>query len=335
MLAAPLFVISQALGRAASFMLGWATSLFFGQIPGGKERVVSIMSAIALAWLLVTYAGGTVSATVLVLQAHHVVTLRDPTIDDARIQALFVGIVVMPPLLLLVAEASHLIPGTSLGRWARRIPQSYPVALSLGTGVLLMLVVGPIVLVRRWRKGQRTHHIPVLVADGKFTTLVEDIADELGSCTGEDVMITKLGGLWALPMRAMRYAAERLFRSVVRADPVLVVAGEVEVAAYAMDVNVTASAQDAYWLRAALYKRFGIGHMHLTWSATPQELERRLWELREERGLSKDERLRRLDAIEHDVDRAAIGSDEWNVLYRIVLQERLEQWREMRGQRSA
>jgi hypothetical protein len=45
----PLFIISQALGRSASFVLGWATSLFFGQIPGGKERVISMLSAIALA----------------------------------------------------------------------------------------------------------------------------------------------------------------------------------------------------------------------------------------------------------------------------------------------
>lgn len=335
MLAAPLFVISQALGRATSFVLGWATSLFFGQIPGGKERVVSMLSAIALAWVILTYVGGTVSAIVLILESLKIVTLRDPTTDDARIQAALIGIIALPPILLLVAEASHLVPGTSAGRWLRRIPESYPIALSLGTGVALMLVVGPIVLVRRWRRGLRTHHIPVLVADGKFDTLVNDVADELRSCTGDDAVITKLEGLWALPMRAMRYAAERLFRSVVRAEPILIAAGGVEVAAYAMDVNVTAPAEDAYWLRAALYKRFGVGHMHLTWSATSQKLERRLWELREARGLTRDERLRRLDGIARDVDRAPVGSDEWNVLYRIVLQERVEQSRDLREERTA
>ena len=334
MLAAPLFVISQALGRATSFVLGWATSLFFGQIPGGKERVVSMLAAIALGWIILTYVGGTISAAVLILQASGLITLRDPTLDDARIQAALVGIILLPPLLLLVAEGSHLMPGTSLGRWLRRVPESYPIALSLGMGVALMLVIGPIVLVIRWRKGLRTHHIPVLVADGKFDTLVNDIADELRSCTGRDAMITTLEGLWALPMRAMRYAAERLFRSVVRAEPILVVAGGVEVAAFAMDVNVTAPAEDAYWLRAALYKRFGVGHMYLTWSATSQKLERRLWELREARELTRDERLRRLDRIEREVDRAAVGSDEWNVLYRIALQERVEWYERDRSERS-
>lgn len=75
--------------------------------------------------------------------------------------------------------------------------------------------------------------------------------------------------------------------------------------------------------------------MHLTWSATSQDLERRLWELREERGLTPGERARRLDRIAREVDRAPVGSDEWNLLYRIVLQERLEERRDAFRERSA
>ena len=65
--------------------------------------------------------------------------------------------------------------------------------------------------------------------------------------------------------------------------------------------------------------------MHLTWSAYSQSFERRLWELHLDDGLTRTERLRRLDRLERDIDRAAIGSDEWNVLYRIVLQLRQQQ----------
>ena len=129
-------------------------------------------------------------------------------------------------------------------------------------------------------------------------------------------------------MHAMRYAGARLFSSVVRDPPVIVVAGEVEVAAHATDVNVTAPAQDAFPIRAALYKRFGLARMHLTWSADSQAFERRLWELHLSDGLPRAERLRRLERLERDIDRAAIGSDEWNVLYRIVLQLRQQQTRE-------
>ena len=335
MVGGSLFLVGQVLGRAASFVLGWATSLFFGQIPGGKERVVSILSMLALAWLLITYVGGTISVVVLGLHGAGVLHLHDVALDDARILSILIGIVVLPPLLTLIAEMSHLVAGFSIGRWFKSIPASYPAAISLGLGVALMLVVGPIVLIRRRRRGLRTHHIPVLVAKGQFHELVAEIVETLREATDRDPIVGSLAGLWSLPMRAMRFAAERLFESVVRSDPVLVVAGHVEVAAYAMDVNVTAPADEAYELRATLYKRFGVGRMHLTWSARSQKFEERLWKLRDEHGLTRDERLRRLERIEHEIDRAPIGSDEWNVLYRIVLQVRDEPVARRRRELSA
>jgi hypothetical protein len=330
MLTIPFFAIARALGYALSFSLGWATSLFFGQIPGGKERVVSMLSALSLAWVVVTYIGGGFAAITLILHAAGLVTLQDPTIDAEQIHGMTAGIVGLPPLIAFLAELSDLNEDFSLLRWLRRIPASYAVALSLGVGVALMLLIGPIVLVRRRRAGRDTHHIPVLVADGRFDELVADIADELERATGRSATVGALAGLWSLPMRVMRYAAAQLFNSVVRVPPVIVVAGDVEVAAHAVDVNVTAPAKDAYWLRAALYKRFGVARMHLTWTADTQALERRLWELHADESLSGSERARRLDRLERDVDRAAIGSDEWNVLYRIVLQLRDEQRSEVR-----
>ncbi len=319
----PFFIIIRALGKATTFSLGWATSLFFGQIPGGKERVVSMLSAVAFAWLLITYVGGGLSAAILMLNAAGWFALDDPVIGDGRIQAVAFGIVLLPPLLLYIAEKSDLSEPFSIVRWLKHIPSSYPVALSLGAGVALMLVIGPIVLLRRRRAGKHTHHIPVLVAEGRFSELIDDIVDELERVTGRKAIVGALGGLWAMPMHTMRYAGQRLFGSIVHDIPVLVVAGDAEVAAHAADVNVTAPAKDAYWLRAALYKRFGLGRVYLTWSADTQALERRLWKHHLEGG-PKAERLKRLDRLEHDIDRAAIGSDEWNVLYRVVLQLREE-----------
>lgn len=324
-LTVPFFAIARALGYALSFSLGWATSLFFGQIPGGKERVVTVLSALSLAWLVITYIGGGVAAVALLLHAAGRLVLDDPTIDAEQIHGITAGVVGIPPLVALLAEISDLNEGFSFGRWLRRIPTSYPVALSLGLGVALMLLIGPVVMFRRRRAGRDTHHIPVLVADGRFDELVEDIADELAQATGRTPVIGTLGGMWGLPMRVMRYAARTLFNSVVRVPPVIIVAGNVEVAAHAVDVNVTAPAKDAYRLRALLYKRFGLARMHLTWTADTQALERRLWELHADDTLTTAERARRLARLEHDIDRAPIGSDEWNVLYRVVLQLREEQ----------
>ena len=334
MLAVPFFIVTRILGMAATFSLGWATSLFFGQIPGGKERVVSGLSAIALLWVLVTYVGGGFAAIVLLLNAVWRLAIDEQPIGEGQIQAIILGIVLLPPVLTFIAEKSDLDEKFSFVRWLKTLPTSYPVALSLGMGVALMLVIGPFVLLRRSRAGLRTHDIPVLVPDGRFDELVADIVDELETATGRRAVVGALGGLGALPLETMRYAGQGLLSSMVHDQPVIVVAGNVEVAAHAMGVSVTAPAKDAYWLRAALYKRFGLGRVHLTWSSDTQALERRLWKLHLEHGSTKNERRQRLDRLEHDIDRAAIGSDEWNVLYRMVLQVR-EELAAGRSERSA
>lgn len=333
MLVAPFFVIGQALSRATSFVLGWATSLFFGQIPGGKERVVSMIAAMGLAWFLLTYVGGPIAIAVALLDRAGLLRLSDARIDAAQVQAAAVGIAVLPPLMVLLAEISSLTEGFSVRRWASRIPTSYPVAISLGASILLMLLIGPAILLRRRRRGLRTHHVPVLVMEGQFKELVADIADQLHTFTNREVEVRPLGGAWALPMHAVRYAGARLFGSTVKSDPVVVRAGDIEVAAFATDVNVTAPEAEAYRLRAELYKRFGVGRMHLTWSAKPQALEKRLARLRAD-DRSAAARLRDLDRLEEEIDRAPIGSDEWNVLYRIVLQMRDELTRGSGASRS-
>src|SRR5205823_12215624 len=147
----PFFIIARALGKATTFSLGWATSLFFGQIPGGKERVVSMASAIAFAWFLITYVGGGFAAAILLLHAAGRFALDDPVIGDGRMQAVALGIVLLPPLMTYIAEKSDLNEEFSLVRWLKRLHTSYPVALSLGAGVALMLIIGPIVLLRRRR----------------------------------------------------------------------------------------------------------------------------------------------------------------------------------------
>ena len=321
-LALPLFIITRALGKATTFSLGWATSLFFGQIPGGKERVVSMLSAVALAWLLVSYVGGGVTAVGLLLSAAGRAAPNEDTLD--RVQVIALGIVLLPPLLTYIGQKADLSEEFSLRRWLLTLHTSYPIALSLGASVLLMLIIGPIVLLRRRRAGLRTHHIPVLVPEGRFGDLVDDIIDELGTVAGRPAVAGDLAGLWAVPMHTMRYAAKRLLGSVVRDRPVIVVAGRYEVTAHATDVNVTAPVKDAYWLRARLYKRVALGRMYLTWSADTQAFEERLWKVHLDSGATNAERLKRLERLEHDIDRAAIGSDEWNVLYRIVLQQRSE-----------
>jgi len=43
----------QALSKSASFALGWATSIYFGQVPGRQGRILSVVSLLAAGWVVV------------------------------------------------------------------------------------------------------------------------------------------------------------------------------------------------------------------------------------------------------------------------------------------
>ncbi len=47
-----LLILWQVIGRSASFALGWATALYFGQVPGKQGHVLALISLLAAGWVL-------------------------------------------------------------------------------------------------------------------------------------------------------------------------------------------------------------------------------------------------------------------------------------------
>ena len=316
----PLFIVWQVFGKSSTFALGWATSMFFGQIPGNKGRVVSAASVLSLAWVLLLLVVGPVLVASIAADALGVIDLDNMQfikLDDVLMPLL--GLLFLPPLITLMAELSRFHETVSLGRWAGRLPLSYPIALSLGSGLLLMLVITPILQLRRVREGRATQHLPMLVKEGRFEDLVCDIERWLEELAGAPVRREEYRGVASWPLRVLRYAAAQLLRSVVADAPVRLRAGESEVALFATDVSVTAPKDDVYRIRAALHKRLALTEAFLTWSEVPQRFEARLMELHVAK-LPLAERIAALERLQEEIDAARMKSDEWDVLYRLRLQ---------------
>ena len=316
----PLFIVWQVFGRSASFALGWATSMFFGQIPGNKGRVVSAASVLSLAWVLLLVLVGPILVASIGADALGLIDLDRMNylhLDDVVMPLL--GLLFLPPLVTLMAELSRFHEQVSMSRWLSRLPLSYPIALSLGTGLLLMLVITPVLQLRRAREGRATQHLPLLVKEGRFEQLVCDIEQWLEELTGSEVRREEYRGVASWPLRVLRFAAARLLRSVVADAPVRLRAGDSEVALFATDLSVTAPKDEVYRLRAALHKRLALTEAFLTWSEVPQRFEAALMKLHTAK-LPLDERIAALERLQEQIDAARTKSDEWDVLYRLRLQ---------------
>lgn len=316
----PLLIVWQVFGRSTSFVLGWATALFFGQIPGNKGRVVSITSVLALAWVLLAFGAGPVLAGGIVAERFGLVDLRAWDLDLDEVLVPILGLVGIPPLITAIGERSGFHEDPTLRRWLTNIPRSYPIALSLGTGLFLMILVTPVLLVRQRREGVRTLHIPLLVREGRFDELTKDLQAWLSELTGAKVSRESHTGLSSWPLRTLRYAAAELLRSVVREDPVKLRAGRVEVSVFATNLSLVAPAADVYRLRAGLHKRVALSQAFLTWSEEPQRFETELMRVHADDELELSETISELEALQEEIDDAHIKSDEWDVLYRLRLQ---------------
>ena len=318
----PLVVLlaGQAISRSASFALGWATALFFGQIPGNKGRMVSVMALVSVAWVIVVAGFGVPLVIGAAADALGVVS-RNFDVQSTHGLALALAIVLGPPVVAGVAELAGFGEGRSVRRWLRRIPVSYPATASLGLAVLQMLFITPVITFLRLRRGRTLLQLPLLMRPGSSEEkLSEAVAGALRGLDLGEVARGRVEGPISWPLRTVGYAARHLLGASVRGDPVHLRVGELELFAYATDVAVLGKEGLAHRARAALERELALGEVYLTWSEGSQALEDELIRVHEAAHSDRATLVAELDRLQERIDAASLPSDEWDVLYRLRLQ---------------
>jgi hypothetical protein len=324
----PLVILlaGQAISRSASFLLGWATALFFGQIPGNKGRLVSVISLISVGWVILV---GGFGVPLLISAAAHALALVPRTFEvkSEHLAGLVLAIVLAAPVVAVVAELAGFGEGRSPPRWLQRILVSYPATASLGLSVLQMLFITPVITLLRLRQGRTLLQVPLLMRPGSSQEkLSEAVAHALHTLDVQTVERSRIHGPVGWPLRTVGYAARHLLGAFVRGEPVRLRADGLELYAYATNVAVLGREGAAHRARAAIERELAFGEVYLTWSEQSQALEDELKRICEAAGNDLRVLVDELDQLQERVDSAPITSDEWNVLYRLRLQMERRAW---------
>lgn len=316
-----LLLAYQAFSRSARFALGWATALFFGQIPGNKGTKLAMISLASLAWVVLVV-GAAIPVVVLLAADRFEMVSLDLGLSGWQMAGIIAASLFGPPLIAGYAELVTFDGTRSARRWLQRVPISYPVALSLGAGVLEMVLIAPFITLARRRRGQVILQVPLVIRDSESGA--SDVADAvcaaLASAGQGEASRDEVRGPLAWPLRTIGFAARHLIGSVVRGDPQLLKVDGFEVIVYATNVAVIGAKEEVHRVRAAIHKHLALTGAFLTWSEDSQQLEAALCELHEQYGDDLDALLPRLDRLQDRIDRAELASDEWNLLYRLRLQ---------------
>ena len=310
----------QAVSRSASFALGWATSLYFGQVPGRQGRMLSVVSLVSAGWVILVIGFAIPIFGGAALEAAGVI---EDNFDVAWFHylGLVAAIVAVPPVVAAITVWGEFHEDRSVKTWLGLVPMSYPSTAMLGASVLQMVAFTPYLLFQRWRHKRKFVQVSLVMREGTDDDdLVEALRDALRSIDIDDVRTSEATGVKVWPMRTVGFAAEHLLGAVVRGDPMKLEAGDLEIFAYATNISIQGPKEDTYRVRAAVERKLGFHEAYLTWNDNAQDIEQALLEAHQ--GADGDvERLReRLDEIQAVMDTESLNSEEWNVLYRRRLQ---------------
>lgn len=310
----------QAFSKSASFALGWATALYFGQVPGRQGRILAVVSLTAAGWVIVIGGfaipifGGAMLETLGVIE-------RNFDVEPLHYLGLVAALVLTPPAIAGIVVWGEFLDERSIGRWLRMVPVSYPAGFMLGISVLEMVALTPFLLIQRWRRKRKLVQVPLIMKEGTDDDdLLEAVRTALRSVGLEEVEVTEATGARAWPMRTIAFPAEHLLGAVVRGEPMRLRADSAELYAYATNVAILAPEEDAYRIRAALERELAFCDAYLTWSDDAQELEDELIRVHESGNGDLAALRKRLDSLQERIDQTSLNSEEWNVLYRLRLQ---------------
>jgi hypothetical protein len=315
----------QALSKSASFALGWATALYFGQVPGRQGRLLSVMSLLAAAWIILVVGFAAPLLVGAALDAAGIVE-RNFDVSPLVVLGLSIAIVATPPAIAAIALWAELPKGRSFAAWLRLLPRCYPATASLGLAVLEMVAFTPILLVERWRRKRVFLQLPLILRESAAVDeLVDTLRDALATIGFRRVEIAEATGPRSWPLRTVAYASRHLLGAVVRGDPIQVRTEGLEILAHATNVAIIGPRPDAQRIRAALQRELAFRDAYQTWRDDAQRLEDELMAFRRRMGeLDRAGLARELDALQERIDRASLNAEEWNILYRLRLQLEIE-----------
>ncbi len=318
----------QAISKSASFALGWATAIYFGQVPGRQGRILSVISLLAAAWVILVIGFGIPIVAGAALVAAGMVG-ENFDVRAIHYLGLVAGIVLTPPAVAAATVYAEFHEERSLAAWLRLIPVSYPATAMLGASVLQMVAFAPFLLIQRWRQKRKLVQVPLMLREGADDDdLTEMVRSALASIGLRDVSVAEATGPKSWPMRTVGFAARHLLGAVVRGEPMRLAVDELEILAYATNVSILGPKEDAYRVRAAMERELAFSDAYLTWNEEAQAFEDELLVIHQSTKGDIAGTRRKLSAVQERIDVASLNAEEWNVLYRLCLQ--LEQSAERR-----
>ena len=300
--------VGRQLGRLVQLAFNWATLVLFGQVARDKQLFLSIMAALSLVWPIaiagvVVPSIGTFLLGLVTVPGRFEVWVRLAMLVVALVAPLGVGF-------LAIKLRDRSPRGLA---FLRALFAGYPNALALAVVLVWLMIVAPITKLIAIAHRYDAAHIPIAVKPGGYDTVVDDLRAALER-GGIPVRHTFAPWPLTLPGRVLAFVGGAGVRALVPTHLSQLRGTSLVMTIHPMDLTLSGKTRVLARARAALVRELTFTQAYQTWTAEAHAIEDAI-----ERAADGGE----LAPIGARLDGADIPFEEWEILYRMLLQTRL------------
>jgi hypothetical protein len=317
-----LSLLSRSVGKIFSALFDWAVVALFGRVSGQRKMWLSGLMAAAAAWPVLVL--GVVIPRIATLLVAFVPLSGSVSANVAR--AIWIALAVLVPITVGLALRLLAPPERRRGSWLGSLARGFPITLALSAAFLVLLITVPVLRLVSAVRGRQDVHVP-LVTTGESYDRAADVALQTLRRRGFEVVETQPPWWSALPAKLVHSVGRTGLASYVPQRTAYFRGGDLEIVLYPNALllrgPVAKTARAHPFLVEALSGRPG---MLQATSAEAQDIERqiqRIWTIyRQQPEAHRDSAVlrSRLDAIAADLAKRTLPFDEWQVVYRQLLQ---------------
>ena len=302
--------IGRQLGRILTLAFNWATTVLFGRVQE-NQLYLSGMAAASVVWPVVLAGIAFPSFATFLLGFFTVPEWLEPWVRVALI-----ALAVLLPL--VVGFLSSRLPEEGERPHGRALLETvlrgYPNAIALFIVIVWMMIVAPIGKIRALLKRWDAVHVPIAVKPGGYENVVADLERTLDE-SGIPTERRRAPWAYELPGKVLATLGGPTVRVLVPVE-LWQLAGEgFEMTLHPMDLSLLGKKATLAKARAAIVRELTFTAAYQTWTKKAQELEERI----ERAARGEDD----LDAIGAELKNRDLAFEEWEILYRLLLQVRL------------
>ena len=313
--------IGRTVGKILSSLLDWAVVSLFGRVTGNRKLFLWAMMAAAAAWPILLLGVIAPKAALFFLAF---VPLSS-SVPPGLARTIWLALAVLVPIMVGVTIARQSPAGRQEG-FVKSVLRGFPITAGLAAAFVVLLVTVPVLRLVSMARGRHDTYVPLVTSPESYHVAAKVVVTTLEH---HGIELASVAPPWwaALPSQILQKLGQGAFKGYVADQSAYFRNDELEAVLYPNTLLLRGPSEISARAHAlAVEALTGHPDMFQTVSSDAQELERqiqRVWStyrLNPEAHENAGPLLSRVDEIATEIVQRPLQFDDWQVIYRQLLQ---------------